>query len=176
MFFDIDICDIASYADNNTPYTSDFNLEEVIQKLELTTSSLFEWFKNNHMKANTDKCHLLITRDTDVTAKIGKLDVKDSREVKLLGVKIDGKLSSENHVSSLCKKASQKLHALRRVVNFMDLAKRKSLTKVFITTQLNYCPLIWMFHSRQLNDRINKIQERALRLVYKDNKLTLMIS
>ena len=30
MFYDIDICDIASYTDNNTPYTSDFNLEEVI--------------------------------------------------------------------------------------------------------------------------------------------------
>ena len=54
----------------------------------------------------------------------------------------------------------------------MDLAKRKSLMKAFITSQFNYCPLIWMFHSRQLNNRINKIQERALRLVYKDNKLT----
>ena len=124
------------------------------------------------MKANTDKCHLLVTRDTDVTAKIGEFDVKNSREEKLLGVKIDSKLSFENHVSSLCKKASQKLHALARVVNFMDLAKRKSLMKAFITSQFNYCPLIWMFHSRQLNNRINKIQERALRLVYKVNKLT----
>ena len=106
MFYDIDICDIASYADDNTPYTSDFNLEEVIQKLELTTNNLFEWFKNNHMKANADKCHLLVTRDTDVTAKIGEFDVKNSREEKLLGVKIDSKLSFENHVSSLCKKAS----------------------------------------------------------------------
>ena len=169
-FYDIDLYDIASYADN-TPYTSDFKLEEVLQKLELTTSNLFEWFENNHMKASADKCHLLVTRDTDVTAKIGEFDVKNSRE-KLLGVKIDSKLSFENHVSSLCKKASQKLHALARVVNFMDLAKRKSLMKAFITSQFNYCPLIWMFHSRQLNNRINKIQERALRLVYKDNKLT----
>ena len=40
MFYDIDKCDIASYADDNTPYTSDFNLEEVIQKLELTTNNL----------------------------------------------------------------------------------------------------------------------------------------
>ena len=128
------------------------------------------------MKANADKCHLLVTRDTDVTAKIGEFDVKNSREEKLLGVKIDSKLSFENHVSSLCKKASQKLHALARAVNFMDLAKRKSLMKAFITSQFNYCPLIWMFHSRQLNNRINKIQERALRLVYKDNKLTLMTS
>ena len=53
---------ILSYADNNTPYTSDFNLEEVIQKLELTTNNLFEWFKNNHMKTNADTCHLLVTR------------------------------------------------------------------------------------------------------------------
>ena len=113
MFYDIDICDIASCADDNTPYTGDFNLDEVIQKLELSTNNLFECFKNNHMKANADKCHLLVTRDTDVTAKIGELDIKDSREVELLGVKIDGKLSFENHVSSLCKKASQKLHALR---------------------------------------------------------------
>ena len=61
----------------------------------------------NHMKANADKCHLLVTRDTDVTAKIGQLDVKNSREEKLLGVKIDSKLSFENHISSLCKNASQ---------------------------------------------------------------------
>ena len=30
MFYDIDKCDIASYADDSTPYNSDFNLEEVI--------------------------------------------------------------------------------------------------------------------------------------------------
>ena len=114
------------------------------------------------MKANADKCHFLVTRDTDETAKIGEFDVKNSREEKLLGVKIDIKLSFENHVSSLCKKASQKLHALARVVNFMDLAKRKSLIKAFITCHFNYCPLIWMFHGRQLNNRINKIQRRTL--------------
>ena len=161
MFYGTDICNIASYADYNTPYTSDFNLEEVIQKLELTTNNLFEWFKNNHMKANADNCHLLVTRDTDVTAKIGEFDVKNSRGKKPLGVKIDSKLCFENYVSSLYKKASQKLHALARVVYFMDLAKRKSLMKAFITFQFNYCPLISMFHSNQLNNRINKIQERG---------------
>ena len=56
----------------------------------------------------------------------------------------------------------------------MDLPKRKSLMKVFITSQFNYCALISMCHSRQLNNWINKIHERALRpVVYKDNKLTL---
>ena len=58
LFYDIDNCNIASYADDSTPCTSDFNLEEVIQKLELITNNSFEWLKNNHMKANADKCHL----------------------------------------------------------------------------------------------------------------------
>ena len=102
MFYDIDICDIASYADDNTPYTSNFNLEEVLQKLELTTNNLFEWFKNNHMKANTDKCHLVVTRDIDVTFKIGEFDVKNSREEKLLGVKIEKQVFFRKSCFFLC--------------------------------------------------------------------------
>ena len=54
----------------------------------------------------------------------------------------------------------------------MDRSKRKSLIKAFITSQFNYCPLIWMFHSRELNYCINRIHEPALRLVYQDNSLS----
>ena len=41
--------------------------------------------------------------------------------------------------------------------------------KAFITSQFSYCPLIWMFHSRNLNNKINQIHERTLRLVYQNN-------
>ena len=44
--------------------------------------------------------------------------------------------------------------------------------KTFITSQFNYAPLTWMFHSRTLNNKINRIHERALRLVYEDENLT----
>ena len=87
-------------------------------------------------------------------------------------MKIGTKLSFENHVSYLCKKASQKLHALARIANYMDVSKRKCLMKVFVTSQLNYCPLIWIFHCRELNNRINRIHEQALKLVYQDNSLS----
>ena len=52
----------------------------------------------------------------------------------------------------------------------MGLPKRKVLMKAFIASQFSYCPLIWMFHSRTLGNRINNIHERALRLTYKDNQ------
>ena len=44
--------------------------------------------------------------------------------------------------------------------------------KSFITSQSGYCPLIWMFHSRTLNNKINSIHERALRITYNDNQST----
>ena len=44
--------------------------------------------------------------------------------------------------------------------------------KSFITSQFGYCPLIWMFHSRALNNKINSIHERALTITYNDSKST----
>ena len=72
--------------------------------------------------------------------------------------------------AQLLSKHFQKLYALARIANYMDLPKRKVLMKVFITSQFSYCPLLWMSHSRTLNNRINNIRERALRLTYKDNQ------
>ena len=115
------------------------------------------------MKANADKCHLLVSSDESCTAKIEDFNIKNSTKEKLLGAKFDSNLSFENHVTSLCKKASQKLHALGRISHCMDLTKLRKLMKAFITSQFSYCPLIWMFHSRNLNNKINRTRERALR-------------
>ena len=50
----------------------------------------------------------------------------------------------------------------------MPLEKLRTLMKTFIESQFNYCPLIWMLHSRTLNNKINRIHERAMRIVYSD--------
>ena len=44
--------------------------------------------------------------------------------------------------------------------------------KAFVISQFNYCLLIWMFHNRGLNNRINKIHKRTLRLVYQKKNLS----
>ena len=56
-------CDIASYADDNTPYNFDFNLDNVISNLEKSSNSLLNWFRENHMKVNASKCHFLASSD-----------------------------------------------------------------------------------------------------------------
>ena len=50
----------------------------------------------------------------------------------------------------------------------MDIKKRRMIMKAFVTSQFSYCPLIWMFHSRALNKKINTIHERSHRITYND--------
>ena len=152
-------CDIASYADNNTPYTSDISLNLILEKLESSTHHLFRWFKEKHMKANPDKYNLLVTTNALTFVNINSFQITNSTEEKLLGIKLDSKLSFQNHASSLCKKASQKLHALTRIANYVNLS---------------YYPLVWMFHSRKRNPRINSIHEGAIRVKYQDYQSMLL--
>ena len=49
-----------------------------------------------------------------------------------------------------------------------DTKKRRVIMNAFITSQFSYCPLVWMFHNRTLNKRINEIHEKTVRLVYKN--------
>ena len=121
------------------------------------------------MKSNNDKCHLLVTTEKSVSMIIDGSNVTNKKEPKLLGIKFDLSLSFEGHITNLCKKASQKRHVLARIVSYLDLPKRKVLMKAFITSQFSYFPF-WMLNSRTLNNRINNIHERTLRLTYEDNK------
>ena len=97
-------------------------------------------------------------------------NILNSTSEKLLGIVIDNKLTFDVHVSGICTKATQKLHALSRVSHFMTFKQRLTIMTSFILSQFGYCPLVWIFHSRTLNTRINRIHERALRIVFRDDK------
>ena len=162
MFYFLEDFDIANYADDSTPYTADKNNEFVVNNLEHSSSILFKWLNSNYMKVNTGKSHLLVSGNVRATAKI------DSNSQVLLGITIDSNLTFENHINNICKRASQKLNTLARVAPYMNMQKRITIMTSFVTSQFGYCLLIWMFHSRRLNNKQNSIHERAVRITYQD--------
>ena len=150
------------------------DLEELLHKLEYDTLSVIIWFENNFMKLNADKCHFLIAANTNehLWIKVGDELIWETSKEKLLGLTIDKNLNFNEHVHNICKKASQKVFALSRVAKFLPFYKKRLLLKAFIESQFSYCPLVWMFCSREANRKINHIHKRALRLVYDDNELS----
>ena len=163
FFLDVDI---AKYADDNTPHSSNKNLNKVLHDLKKNSNSLFKWFTDNLLKANPEKSHLLTNSAQEIQINIGETAISNSKCEKLLGIHFDSKLTFEPHVGSLCKKASQKLNGFARIAYSLKFEQRGLLLNVFITSQFSYAPVVWMFHNRKLNNHINRIHERALRIAY----------
>ena len=120
------------------------------------------------MKANYGKCHLLIIGKNNVTMNASEFKIKSTECEKLLGIKVDCGLKFENYLDGVIKKASNKVNALSRVTPFMNLSKKKMLMNSFFKSQFSYCPLVWMCHSRTINNKINHLHERCLRVIYND--------
>ena len=115
---------------------------------------------------------ILLSGNSRAAATIDNSYIEQEDEQVLLGITIDSNFTSENHTNSICKKARQKLNALARITPYMSIQKRKTMMKTFVTSQLSYCPLICMSHSRSLNNKINSIVERVLRIPYQYNTST----
>ena len=75
----------------------------------------------------------------DIPIKIDKTISELSRKEKLL---LDDNVNFKEHISTICKKANQKLHALSRISNFMDTDKLRKILRVFIISKFGYCHLI----------------------------------
>ena len=164
---------IASYADDNTPYTTGNSIEEVIQKLENAAKTLFQWFSDNQMKANPDKCHFLCNSNSEVSLTIETQKIKNSKFEKLLGIKLDSKLNFNSHIHDICQKAGQKLNAISRITPYMDFAKRRLIVNAFFYSQVNYCELVWICIIELIAIRRIVLREKCVRLIYNDKKLSL---
>ena len=138
----------------------------ILNKLESSISAFAGWFKDNYMRLNREKCHFMVFGDksNDLTIQIETIPIAESREQKLLGITSDKRLAFKTHIESLCKKANQKLHALCRISCYLSRGQPNLTMKTFILSQFNYCPLVWMFCERTLDNKINRIHEKALHI------------
>ena len=170
LFYLAESTEVWNFADDTTFFACNKDLKTLISRLEHDSHLAIEWFESNYMKLNQDKCHLLVSgyKHENIWARIGEVKIWESSKQKLLGVVIDRDLSFNEYVSSLCKKAGRKLSVLSRLSNLMSFQQRRLLMKSFVEAQFGYCPLVWMFHGREINRKINHIHERSIRIVYRD--------
>ena len=111
----------------------------VIKSLEQIGESLVNWFLENEMKLNTDKCHVLLNSQEHNTLKIGDLHINNSLSEKLLGITFDYKLKFNKHIEDICQKASQKINALARIAPYMGTTKKRIIMNRFFKSQFNWC-------------------------------------
>ena len=124
------------------------------------------------MMANPEKlqCIILQTKPAeDITINIKDCCIVPKPVVKPLGININNKLSFDHHISILCKKATWQLLALKRISSNLNYRSKVITFNAFVISNFNYCPLVWHHCSKQNTIKIEKIQERGLRVIFRDH-------
>ena len=136
MFFRINTSEFSSCADDNTPLASTQNHEKLIKSLQNTLNGVFEWYQEIYFKTNADKCHLFLSPFSNKEVTNANYNTASSNSKELLGVVIDKDVTFAKHSENLCRKTNQKLHALARVANLMNIEKRRLVMKTFVFANL----------------------------------------
>ena len=172
LFLFLERTNICNFADDNTIYRCDSVLEIILEDLQHDTNILLNWFKINSMKLNPKKFQFMILGKASrlaVILNISNIKTKESQKVILLDLTMDNCLTFKDHIDTLCRNASYKLHALRRIRKYLTPDKAKVLYNAFINSQFSYASIIWMFCRKTDYLKMEKIQYKALKTVFNSN-------
>ena len=162
------VCSLHTYADDNTICCSHSDMNILKINLEKSANLALKWFDNNHMKANPSKFQAISFKcrknEEGFDLNIGDELIKPVSLVKLLGVLIDDNLSFNEHVSKLCVKAARQTNSLRRIVKYIPNECRLNIYQAFISSNFNYCDIVWHFCSNRSTYKIEKVHKNALRV------------
>ena len=175
MLWFVEKIDICNFADDKTIYSCAKSVNDVIENLQSHLKIVLKWFKDNQMMANPGKFQFMTLNKNTINKSIviDNKTIESSESVKLLGLTIDNKVNFGIRINNICKVASAKIKGLGRVRNRLNLSQAKILYNSFILSQFNYRCLVCMFCSKRLQNKINQMQKRALRIVYNEPNLNL---
>ena len=160
---------ICNYADDNTLYTADRDPSTMMKRSQDSMAVISAWYRDNGLQLNADKCQLIVLKgmkrvDFTFNIEIGTEKLFEVEQVKLLGIKIDNRLSYREHVDALCKRISAKINALKRISPFLKDDQRQAIVNSFVSSELNYCPLVWSFTSKTSLAKLQNLQDRVERM------------
>ena len=93
LFYECEDSSVPSYADDTTPYSCVTDIPSVALELQASATKLFLWFENNHLKANPEKSHILLSSKKPEIVSVDGISIAASSHEKLLGVIKDSDMS-----------------------------------------------------------------------------------
>ena len=135
FFYEIQHSQVGNFADDDTSFEYGQNLDSVALSIESDMKAAMCWYKNKEMVANPEKFQLMfiaLKDDIKLCIDVNGIVVQMTDCVKLLGVTIDSMLHFNQHVQSICKKASNKVRASSRITPNLEDEKNVMLCNSFL--------------------------------------------
>ena len=162
---------LSMYADDHQIYHARAEQAAVTSQLKDSANLATTWYDSNLLAGNLKKYQVLnlgfTQNDSNICVNDVVIETKDN--IILLGVVLDSKLNFSEHIISICKTASQRIGVLMRLRNLIPMKSKLILFKSAILPFLTYCHLVWHFCKASDTRKLERLQERGLRAVFKDN-------
>ena len=172
FYFLENVCMLYNYADDNSISYSDKNMDKLKLRLEQCAAIAINWYTMNEMEANPSKFQGMIfpheSTPLPTSFRVSNIEIPIKTNVKVLGIFIDIDLNFSSQIKDICTKATRQLRAISRISKYLNEKCKMSLYNAFIMSNFNYCNTIWHFCNAGDTLKLEKIQKRALRIIFND--------
>ena len=167
-------CSIHLYADDTVLYYSDTNPDTVQKHLQEDLNSIYDWMCRNKLSMNCKKtvCMLIgnrkiLNKHNDLDLKVNAQKLDQVAQIKYLGITVDEELNWNAQVEGVCKKVSKMISFMGRLRQIVPEKYTKLIYDSMILPQLEYADIIWDSCKNKHADVIQKLQNRAGRIILK---------
>ena len=134
---------------------SDKSITKIQQLLQNAVNEAIKWFGQNKLTLNINKCNVLI---------ISNKNIVDSIDIFINGVKLPF-VKSANHIDGVCKKLSSQHYILRRLKQILPTDDINCVYYGIFQSIIDYCITVWGSAAQKYLCEIQKLQNRAARLL-----------
>ena len=160
------------FADDTTIYTSDTNIDNIINKLNIDLESINQWCVFNNMMINKKKTKLMIFGRNNKIKKCKKINeikidntsVQQVTQYKYLGITLDEKLNFNTHINTMIRNVSHKMYLLKRTNIYLTEKSSLMVYKSFILPLLEYGNILYMKSCNKLLDKLQRMQNQCLKV------------
>ena len=165
------------YADDTTVYFSDPDGKVVQNVLSEDLGRLSTWIIQNGLNLNLHKTQFLclarknkVSQTKDIAVSMGGTTLQRQNEVKFLGVIVDERLSWRSHIEKIKRSCLRAMSPLFKLRNTLPSNLKLMLYRALVEPHLNYCAVVWMECSKADRIKLEKIQNRAMRVILNERK------
>ena len=162
------------FADDTTIHSNHSDVTTLAKTLQESVNDLIQWTESNHMALHPHKTKamLVTTRQKrqNLTIQFPPLYLKNEvidqvTHHKVLGISVDNNINWNSHISSLCKRISQKVYQLAKIKHFLDSASRKLFFHAHIQSNIDYASTLWDSASMNTLKPLLSLHKRAVKLI-----------
>ena len=165
--------DCITYADDNYTVETGKNIDETLGKVRMKAESLMTWLKDSGMQVNSKKTEFCIFNRNDVATKTIKLldeNVESKKEIRILGVTFDTKLSWSSHINLMILKCKKTLQAIKLIAKNFTIDEKINIITSLFYSRMYYGAEVWLIPTlkHNLKKKILSLSTQALRVASED--------